>query len=173
MADYIVCCAATEGSIYAGFESIQRERLGNMLFWVSLPDRGSWAENTKIKPDAIRAAFKVCPVVLWMDADCTISPPDDIPAGDWHIGTIHNDHQGHNIKISAGFILFRDCHETRSFLDDWQARSVMAEKDHPALKHAIRHKPESLRIADVTHWLAGRHTINTLSPERGTYGAEA
>lgn len=173
MADYIVCCAATAGSPYVAFEQVQRERLGERLFWLTVPDRGSWAENTKIKPAAIRAAFEVCPVVLWMDADCTIIPPETIPEGDWHIGTIHNEHQGHNIRVSAGFILFRDCQETRAFLDDWDKRNALAEKDHPALKYAIKHKPETLRIADVTYWLAGRHTINALTPERGAYGVDA
>lgn len=165
--DYVIVSAATEGSRYVECLEAQRAHYPDHLFvGVILPDQGSWEENTKIKPVAIREAFDVCSVVLWVDADCLVEPPSELPPGDWDICTLYNVHPHHKLKTSAGFILLRDTANTRRFLDHWDRLNVSFKKDHPAMIRALRC---NLKVADMSAWLGGRHTINAFAPERGVF----
>lgn len=166
---YIVVSAATAGSRYVACLDKQSARLGDRFYGVQLPPAQSWEEGTKVKPTAVREAFKVSPVVLWVDADCTLSPPDTLPVGNWDIGTTYNYHPTHKLKISAGFILLRDTANTRRFLDVWDVLNGRHCKDHPALVQAIRQCKSRLKVADITGWLRGRCIINDLSPDRGRH----
>jgi hypothetical protein len=133
-------------------------------------DRGSWGENTKLKVDAVLNAFNYCPNVLWIDSDCEITPPDNVPPGDFDLGFVDNLHPTHKIKISAGFIFFRDTKNTRDFLNLWHHYNKNEPKDHPALLKAIR-RAKFLKIENVTKWL-GPHKINSLAKDRGEHCCE-
>lgn len=168
--DYVILSAATRGSRYEQCIYKQRKLFKDHRYLgLIVESRGKWAENTKIKPEAVRRGFDECPVVLWIDSDCTIDPPDTAPAGDWDICTIRNIHPRHKIKISAGFIMFRDTQPTRNFLDAWDKHNKTAKKDHPAMIHALHDMRGLLHVSDMTPWLAGRHSINALAPERGVF----
>lgn len=169
--DYLICSAATEGSRYV--ECIERQRVifGHRYLGLILPDRGSWAENTKIKTDAIREAFKHHDRVLWIDSDCIIDPPDDAPEGNWDVCTMYNFHPAHKIKVSAGFIMFRNNVRTRRFLSRWDVENARVDKDHPGFTRAIKRSQGGVIFGDMTEWLKGRHQINALAPERGVISA--
>lgn len=165
---YLVVSAATAGSRYVACLDKQSARLGDRFHGVRLPEVKSWADGTKIKPTAIRQAFKLSPVVLWVDADCAVNPPADIPVGAWDIGTTYNFHPTHKLKISAGFILFRDTPATRRFLDDWDVCNQRHKKDHPAMMQALK-QCRVIKVADITGWLRGRCIINDLAQDRGRH----
>jgi hypothetical protein len=169
--EYLICSAATEGSRYV--ECIERQRIifGHRYLGLILPDRGSWEENTKLKPEAIREAFKHSDVVLWIDSDCLIDPPDSAPDGNWDVCTMYNFHPGHKIKVSAGFIMFRNNARTRRFLARWDVENMRVKKDHPGFTRALNRMPDGLIVSDMTDWLKGRHQINALAPERGVVRA--
>lgn len=168
--DYVIVSAATQGSRYAGCISVQREIYHNHRYiGLVVDDRGSWDENTKIKPDAVRLALEFSSVALWIDSDCTIDPPIELPSGDWDICTMRNIHPLHKIKTSAGFILFRDTGRTRQFLDCWDQVNKSFKKDHPGMIRALRKMSGKLKVADMSEWLKGRHHINSLATDRGAY----
>lgn len=170
--DYLIVSAATEGSRYVDCLNIQRKLLPAESFLpIIVPDRGSWAENTKLKPDAIREAFKVHDVVLWIDSDCKIDPPLAAPKGNWNICTAYNFHPRHRLKISAGYLMLRRCDEIMRFLDVWDRLNKQNKKDHPAMMDALAECRSILKMHDMTPWIKGRHVINGLAPERGAYKA--
>lgn len=169
MSDYKIVSYATEGSIYEGCIERQRKMYGGRYIGMVYPDQGSWAANTKLKPWAIREALEDADTVLWLDADCIIDAPHNAPSGSWDVGVIENRHPGHVNKISAGFILFRNSRESRLFLDYWDTHAKHTQVDHTALTMTIRRMANKVKIANVTKWLDGRHTINALLPERGVY----
>lgn len=166
--EYLIISAATEGSHYAQCLSLQRAKHGNKFKGFIVKDRGNWHENTKIKPEAIRRGFCFSPVVMWIDADCDVNPPEELPAGNWDIGTIYNVHPQHKIKTSAGFILLRDTKNTRGFLAEWDRYNRTESKDHPAMMKAL-YRTRSLIVEDVSLWLKDRHSINKYMPERGVH----
>lgn len=164
---YLILSAATEGSRYVECLDRQREQHGDRFLGLVLPDRGSWGENTKIKPDAVRQAFAITDCVLWVDADCYVDPPEELPPGDWDIAFTYNVHPRHKIKTSAGFILFRHTHSTLLFLHTWDANNRRKDKDHPAMMQTVQQMRNRARFLDMTDWLRGRHAINTYARERG------
>ena len=168
--DYLIISAATEGSRYVDCIDRQRELYGDDYLGLIVPDRGSWAENTKIKPDAIREALKVRDCVLWLDADCVIDAPEMRPTGNWDMATTYNFHPDHRIKVSAGFLMFRRTSKVRRFLGLWDRINNHVDKDHPALTRALN-RSRNMEIFDMTAWLKGRHQINGLAPERGVVSA--
>ena len=168
--DYIIVSAATEDSRYVDCLKVQKSLYAHHGYLgVAVPDQGSWEENTKIKPHAIRLAFKVSPVVLWIDADCKVDPPEAIPEGNWDVCTLHNIHPHHKIKISAGFLLLRNTPATQQFLTLWDNLNCQYKKDHPAMVQALKLMRSSLTVVDMSGWLRGRHTINAFAPERGVF----
>lgn len=166
MSEYLIVSAATEGSRYVLCLDRQREIHGDKFYGIVVPDRGKWAENTKIKPDAVLAAFEKSPCVMWLDSDCTINAPAEFPPGEFDIGIIDNIVASHRCRMSAAFILFRDTPMTRLFLNKWKENNQRFSKDHPALKHTIDELRETVKVADVSYWLKGRHSVNDLAPER-------
>jgi hypothetical protein len=92
--------------------------------------------------------------------------PDDPPGGDCDLWTLRNIHPGHNNRVSAGFILFRNTDGARGFLNLWRSKNRFAEKDHPALTQAL--KATDAKVGDMTGWLK-RHEINRYMPDRGLY----
>lgn len=169
MTDYKIVSYATEGSIYETCIAQQSALYGSRYIGLAYPDQGSWAANTKLKPWAIREALGDCDTVLWIDADCIIDAPHNAPAGAWDVGVIENRHPLHKNRISSGFILFRNTRESRAFLDHWDACAQHTRVDHTALTTTIKRMQGKVKIANVTKWLDGRHTINALLPERGEY----
>lgn len=170
--DYLICSAATEGSSYVDCLIKQRdifEKKQMLYFGQVLKDRGSWSENTKIKPEAIRKAFKISDVVLWIDSDCLIDTPKEVFKGNWDIATTENIHPKHKCRISAGFILFRNTHSTKRFLDQWDRLNKRHKKDHPALMESLKLCSPWLKIGDMSEWIKNKHTINELKQERGKY----
>ena len=167
--EYLIVTAADKGGPYEDCIKEQRKIQGENFLGMIVPSRGSWAENTKIKPDAIRAGFQFCNVVLWVDADCYVDPPESLPPGDWDICTTKNIHPLHKIKISAGFILLRNTKRTVKFLKLWDLLNSKAKKDHPALIKALKMMRNEAQIDDMTEWIKGRHTINKFNPSRGMH----
>jgi len=166
---YLIVSAATKGSRYEALLEKQSKlyKEFNYLGMV-MQDRGSWAENTKIKIDAILAAFEYCPNVLWIDADCELEPPNNLPDGEFDVGWIKNKHPHHKCKISAGYIYFRDTERTREFLALWSHFNCLHKKDHPALMDTFKMSDGWLVKKDLTDWL-GVQKINTLLPRRGAH----
>ena len=162
----LIVTAATKGSRYEDCLKIQKETYGDGILTVEFP-RMSWEKGTKIKPEAIRKAFKKSDVVFWMDSDCWVDLPDELPEGDWDICTTENIHPKHFHRISAGFILLRNTKAVRNFLSEWDNINKRYNKDHPALIKALQRNQRYLKMSDMTEWLKGRHKINVLSPERG------
>lgn len=162
----IICTAATRNSPYEACLEKQKEIYGNKIFTMLFP-RMSWEKGTKIKPEAIRQAFRRDDVVLWMDSDCWVDLPDEIPEGKWDIAITENIHPTHFHKISSAFILLRNTKRTRKFLVDWDNLNKRYNKDHPALIKALERNKKWLAIHDMTDWLRGRHKINVLLPDRG------
>ena len=167
--EYLIISAATEGSRYVECMDRQREIHGERFVGFVMPDRGSWAENTKLKPDAFRLGFALHPVCLWIDADCSVNPPELLLEGNWDIAFTQNIHPKHRNRTSAGFILARNTRGTDRFLRRWDVENTRHKKDHPALTRIIVNGGHGARIGDMTAWLAGRHTINDLMPDRGAY----
>lgn len=166
---FLIVSAATAGSRYVECLDRQRAKHGAEVFLgLEVPDRGSWAENTKIKPAAILSALGRSKHVLWVDADCDVSPPSELPPGEWDICTTENIHPTHKNRISAAFILFKDTPATRQFLADWAVLNQTAKKDHPAFVSALR-RASNLRVGDMTAWLKGLHTINAFARDRGEF----
>jgi len=162
----IIVTAATKYSVYEACLEQQKAIYGDKIVTYTFP-RMSWERGTKIKPAAIRQAFRKSDVVLWMDSDCWVDLPDDLPEGDWDICTIENIHPKHFHKISAAFILFRNTKRTRKFLDDWDKLNKRYPKDHPALIKALERNYRYVNVGDMTEWLKGRHKVNVLLPDRG------
>ena len=168
MADnWLITTAATTRSRYVSCLRRQRLMHGDRIFCQEVPDRGSWEANTKIKPDAIREAFKLADVVLWVDADCTVHPTAALPDGDWDICVMDNIHPKHKCRVSAGFILFRNTPATMAFLARWDENNQRHSKDHPAMMQTLGEMCHKMKIGDMTEWLRGRHAINALAPSRG------
>jgi hypothetical protein len=163
--DYLIVSAATEGSRYVACLDIQRQRHGSDFLGLVVPDRGSWAENTKIKPDAILAAFEKCPNVLWIDSDCEVAAPEKFSTANFDVGIIDNIVTSHKCRMSAAFILFRDTPKTRLFLERWKENNGKYSKDHPAFKATIQ-QSDDVRVENVTPWLRGRHKVNVYAPDR-------
>ena len=167
MADYIITSYATEGSRYVECVFKQRRLYGKKYIGHIFKSAGRWAENTKLKPAAIRSAFGSSNIVLWLDSDCEIDPPSSAPDGCWDIGIIDNCHPLHKLRVSAGFILFRNTEKTQAFLDEWDRLNGLHKKDHPAFVEALM--TTDAKVENVTEWLKGRHKINSLAKERGEY----
>jgi hypothetical protein len=172
--NYLITSAATKNSEYVDYLQKQRdyfESKGALYYGMVLEDRGEWRENTKIKPEAILNAFKInlFSMVLWIDSDCIIDPPEEAPLGDWDIGTLKNIHPKHKCKISAGFILFKNTPNTIKFLEKWEQLNKKHVKDHPALMEALGASQSWLKTVDISNWLEGRHTINALAVHRGAH----
>ena len=163
----LIVTAATEGSPYEACLEIQREIHGDNIHTVLFSER-SWAEGTKIKPKAIMEALQIRDTVLWIDADCTVDLPDTEPP-EGEVLTTENIHPHHINRISAAFILFRRHKSTENFLRSWAIANHRHRKDHAALMQTIRRMEVQVRIRDMTEWLRGRHTINSLLPERGVF----
>ena len=164
--EYLIVSAATEGSRYVSCLDRQAARYGDMFHGSIVKDQGSWEDNTKIKPDVILAGLDRADNVLWIDSDCTIDPPDAFPSDQFDVGIIDNIVATHKCRMSAAFLLFRNTDGARRFLHRWKENNKQFKKDHPALKHTISELDGDVWIANVTPWLAGRHRINDLAPER-------
>jgi hypothetical protein len=167
--EYLIVTAADKGGPYEPCIMQQREEHGDNCLALLVPSRGSWHENTKIKPAAIREALEKSDVVLWIDADCYFNPPDKLPEGNWDVCIFDNIHPKHKLKISAAFLLFRNTYETKKFLQMWELLNKRAKKDHPALMKTIRAMQGRVRIQNKTSWIAGRHTLSKYFPERGVH----
>jgi len=170
--NYLIISAATVGSAYVNCLEKQRayfQDLGLNYMGFVLDDRGSWNENTKLKPEAIRKAFKHCQIVLWVDSDCSVNTPPEVFEGEWDIATTNNIHPLHKCRISAGFILFRKTEKTLKFLELWDELNKKHKKDHPALIQALNHSKSWLNVGDMSAWLKGKHTINKFLRGRGMY----
>jgi hypothetical protein len=165
--EYLIISASTEGSRYVECLDRQREIHGDRFAGFVMPDRGSWAENTKLKPDAFRLGFALHQVCLWVDADCAVNPPDDLPPGEWDVAVTQNIHPNHKCRISAGFILIRNSDRSQRFLDLWERENQQHKKDHPALMRVLRRNSTGFKVLDMTKWLKNRHTINAYATERG------
>lgn len=168
---YLIVSAATEGSRYVDCLQEQRQMFGARYLGLVVPDRGDWASNTKIKPDAIREGFNHARMVMWVDADCLFAPPDEPPPGNYDIWTAKNICTDHRNRISAAFIMFRNNVRTKAFLRHWERANNRHSKDHPALTRTIQQLRNRVSIGDMTDWL-GYHEINTLAPERYTCMSE-
>lgn len=166
--EYLIISYATAGSAYEQCIQRQHEQHGKRFRGFVFHDQGSWAKNTKLKVKAIREGLKQADCVLWIDADCTVDPPGDLPAGDWDIGIVDNIHPTHKNRISAGFILFRNTPATHRMLDHWEMRQQYTATDHGALTMALKESRRAT-IINISDWLEGRHSINELLPERGAY----
>jgi len=164
----IICTAATKNSRYERLLRKQKEHYKDRIHTVLFPMM-SWGEGTKIKPKAVREAFTVDPIVLWMDADCRVDLPSKPPDGDWDICLFDNIHPHHINKITAAFILFRHTERTHLFLDTWDENNKLVNKDHPALTKTITELKDSVKMLNATDWLTGRQVINALLPQRGLY----
>lgn len=170
--EFLVISGATEGSRYVRCLRQQGTWFasrGLRYRGYVVPSRGSWGENTKIKPEVVRLGFQECPVVFWVDADCTIDPPSPFPPpGEWDVATTANCHPLHKCKISAGFLMFRRTDQCLRFLDIWEWNNTKVRKDHPAMMVALREfAATGGKVHDMTEWLRGRHTINRFAPGRG------
>ncbi len=162
--DYLIVSAATKGSKYV---ACLHNKTYPRYLPIIYPSRGAWGANTKIKPDAVRDAFRRSSVVLWVDADCDLDAPESAPEGDWDICTTNNAHPDHKLRVSAAFILFRNTDKTRAFLCLWDRLNKTEKKDHPAFIKALG--ASDAKVADMTDWLKGRHTINALAEWRGKH----
>lgn len=166
--DYVIVSAATRGSEYEPLLEKQAAIYGSGNFVGEVvDDRGSWAENTKIKPAVLRNVLGEFRQAVWIDADCVIDPPEQFPQKRFDVGYIQNVHPRHSCRISGGFILFRSTPGAFKFLDEWERECEHHRKDHSALVKTIasfRHD-----CADVSPWLRGRHQINALLPRRGVF----
>ena len=171
---YLILSAATEGSRYVECLELQRAAFrSHKYLGLVVADRGSWEENTKIKPAAILKGFEKSDVVLWVDADCSVDPPAELPQGEWDVCFTKNIHPTHRIKTSAGFILLRNTPRTRQFLAEWDRLNITAKKDHPAMMQALKSMSGNLLVGDMTSWLKGRHCINAFAADRGVYDGAA
>lgn len=165
--EYLIVSAATKGSEYEKCIYEQRKKYQEGYMGLIVPCRGGWHENTKIKPDAIREGFKKSNVVLWIDADCYVNPPEGLPEGNWDICTVENIRLDHKIRFSAGFILFRKTEATQALLTLWDIENKKTNKDHPALKKAIAILKKHIKVGNMDSWLRGRQTVNYFLPHRG------
>jgi hypothetical protein len=166
--NYLVTSAATSGSKYEDYLQAQRdyfEKEGAFYFGMVLDDRGNKKENTKIKTEAILKAFKINPVVLWIEPDSLIDPPKIIPGGDWDIGTLKDCNQASN--FSTGFILFRDSPGTRRFLQNWEILNKKHVKSREAFSENLSASSTWLQRVDISSWLEGRQIINELENQAG------
>ena len=166
--EYLIASFATAGSRYVECIERQAAMWGERYHGFIFDDAGSWGDNCKLKPRAIRKALDRCHRVLWVDSDCTIDPPELWPDRQFDVGYIDNIHPHHHNRISAGFILFEQTSGTERFLDRWQVNQMRYNTDHGALVEAIKKRGRT-RCENVSYWLSGRHCINTLAPERGAY----
>ena len=166
---YVIVSAATKDSRYVECLEEQRRRHGSRFVGLVVRDRGSWGENTKIKPEALRTVFaQGAEVALWVDADCEVEAPYYLPEGSWDVGVIDNIHPAHVNRISAGFILFRNTGATDRFLRVWEQNMRHTKTDHSPLMRAISKSPViGVEVKNVTDWLRGKHAINVYAPERG------
>jgi len=163
----LIVTAATANSPYEKCLEKQKAIYGDGIVTFLFPET-TWAEGTKIKPNAIMQALQITDTVLWIDADCAVQlPEEDPPAGD--VLTTENIHPNHINRISAAFILFRKHAKTEQFLRSWAMANRRHKKDHSALMQTIRRMDNLTRIRDMTEWLKNRHQINVLLPERGVY----
>jgi hypothetical protein len=165
--DYLILSAATKGSIYEGCIYKQQKKYAEGYLGLIVPCRGNWYENTKIKPAAIREGFKQSDIVLWIDADCYVEPPEGLPEGNWDICITDNIRTDHKIRFSAGFILFRKTGSTMQLLKIWDLLNGQAKKDHPALKKALAMMKGKVTVGDMTDWIKGKQTVNYFLPQRG------
>jgi len=160
---YLIVSFATEGSEYVACCEKQAELFQHGYRAYLLPSKGAWDKNTKLKPQVIYTALRSAEWVLWIDADCTINPPDNLPSGTFDIGVIDNIHPEHAAAISAGFILFRRSRQTFDFMRAWLRRCQYSRRDHGAFLYALSKK--LAKVENITPWLEGRHAINNLLPE--------
>jgi hypothetical protein len=170
---YQIVSFATAGSEYVDCCYQQAELYKHSYTAYILPSMGDWEKNTKLKPRVIRHALMLHQYVLWVDADCEIEPPDNLPDTQFDLGVIDNIHPEHAARISAGFILFNRTANTKMFMQCWLSRCNYSKRDHAAFMYAIG--LNHAKIANITPWLEGKHAINNLLPEstvrpnRGVY----
>jgi hypothetical protein len=160
---YQIVSFATIGSEYVECCHKQARLFKHGYTAYLLPSSGNWERNTKLKPNVIRAALTKHRYVLWVDADCEIDPPDDLPATQFDVGVIDNVHPQHEARTSAGFILFKRTAPTYSFIRNWMQRCNYSKRDHSAFMYAL--SLNQARIENITQWLKGKHAINNLLPE--------
>lgn len=156
--DYLIVSAATKGSEYVGCLQRLKASTKKRVMTLQFRDRGSWAENTKIKVDALRMALDVFPVVLWVDADCLLDFPEHLPPGDWDVCVAENCHPRHKVRISAAYLLVRNTLGGQRFLDAWEQANKRHKKDHPALRDVIE-SASGFRVGDMTDWIRGRQPL--------------
>lgn len=161
---YHIVTAATAGSPYAPLLALH-----DYAETYLVPDRGSWEENTKIKPGIIRAALTQHDCVMWIDADCRFDPPPARPEGNWDVAICQNPCPSHAIRFSAAHFLVRNTKRGRLFLTHWEKINRARKKDHPAMRDALR--SSCPMIYDATGWAAGRFTVNAYLPERGVHAS--
>jgi hypothetical protein len=166
---YLICSAATEGSIYVDCLEQQKKHFKGFNYKsFVLPDRGSWEENTKLKPQAIRKAFEHADNVLWVDSDCLLDPPDNKPEV-VDVGIFDNIHPEHKCRVSASYIFFRNTKNTQDFLSKWERYNKYYSKDHPAFMKVLKRADRCWKIKNITPWLEGRQHFNVLAKARGHY----
>jgi hypothetical protein len=161
-----IVTAATLGSPYIACLTLHERAYGDGITAYIYPET-TWGEGTKIKPRAILSALNDHPIVMWVDADCSVDLPVEPPTGDWDVCTTDNAHPDHKIRTSAAFLLFRRGLGAEMFLKRWAKNNANFSKDHSALTLTIKQMRHRVRFGDMTEWLRGRHTINAYMPERG------
>lgn len=159
---YQIISFATEGSEYVECCYQQAELFGHSYSAYLLENTGSWESNTRLKPKVIKHALNMFKSVLWVDADCELDPPDQLPNKQFDIGVIDNINTNHSARISAATILFNRTALTTLFIRQWLARCNYSKRDHPAFMYAL--SLNQAKIANITPWLEGRHTYNSLLP---------
>lgn len=160
---YLIVSFATEGSEYVECCKKQAELYQHGYMALEVPCRGAWDKNTKIKPEVIYTALRSHEWVLWVDSDCTIVPPDELPEGTFDVGIVDNIHPEHAAKISAAFILFRSTRKTMEFMRMWLKRCQYSRRDHAPLLYAL--SKNIAKVENISGWLEGKHAINNLLPE--------